>query len=156
MQNSQGFSFIELLVTLVIMGVLAMMAVPAMQMTVQRQKEAELKSSLYDIRTTLDNYKTAYDNKRIRNEIGASGYPPNLQILVDGVIDERNPDKDKIYFLRRLPQDPLVSPRQGVNGNWGIRSYASSADDPKEGADVYDIYSTATGVGLNGNKYSQW
>ena len=67
-----------------------------------------------------------------------------------------NPDKDKIYFLRRLPQDPLVSPRQGVNGNWGIRSYASSADDPKEGADVYDIYSTATGVGLNGNKYSQW
>ena len=73
MQNSQGFSFIELLVTLVIMGVLAMMAVPAMQMTVQRQKEAELKSSLYEIRTALDNYKTAYDNKRIRNEIGASG-----------------------------------------------------------------------------------
>lgn len=156
MRAYQGFSFIELLVTLVIMGVLAMMAVPTMQMEIQRKKESELKASLHEIRIAIDKYKLAYDSKRIRNENGLSGYPPNLQILVDGVVDERNPNKDKIYFLRRLPQDPLVNPKKTLNGNWGIRSYASSADDPKEGEDVYDIYSTATGMGLNGTKYNQW
>lgn len=156
MQYCKGFSFIELLATLVILGVLAMMAVPAIQITVQQKKESELKKSLHEVRTAIDNYKIAYDNKRIRNEIGKSGYPPNLQVLVDGVIDERSPNQDKIYFLRRLPQDPFVDSKQGANGNWGVRSYDSSADDPKEGDDVYDIYSTSTGVALNGNKYRQW
>lgn len=156
MHYCKGFSFIELLATLVILGVLATIAVPAIQITVQQKKESELKKSLHEVRTAIDNYKIAYDNKRIRNEIGKSGYPPNLQVLVDGVIDERSPNQDKIYFLRRLPQDPFVDSKQGTNGNWGVRSYNSSADDPKEGDDVYDIYSTSTGVGLNGNKYRQW
>lgn len=156
MHYCKGFSFIELLATLVILGVLATIAVPAIQITIQQKKESEFKKSLHEVRTAIDNYKIAYDNKRIRNEIGKSGYPPNLQVLVDGVIDERSPNQDKIYFLRRLPQDPFVDSKQGTNGNWGVRSYNSSADDPKEGDDVYDIYSTSTGVGLNGNKYRQW
>ncbi len=156
MLKVHGFSFIELLVTLVIMGILAMVAVPAMEIAVQRQKESELKHSLYEIRTAIDNYKIAYDNKQIHNEVGSSGYPPNLKILVDGVMDERSPNKTKIYFLRRLPQDPFVRKKNGNNGNWGLRSYASSAEDPQEGKDVYDIYSTATGVGLNGTSYKEW
>lgn len=153
----RGFSFIELMVTLSIMAVLAVVAVPMAQWSYQRDKERTLRASLAEIREALDSYKRASDQGRISVKIGESGYPKNLIELVDGVEDQRSPNRKKIYFLRRIPADPMNSDTSlKPEDSWGLRSYASPPDEPAEGDDVFDVYSKSAKIGLNGVPYIKW
>ena len=153
---NKGFSFIELVITVAILGVLASAAFPMAKLASQRTKEQELKQSLRQIRTAIDAYKQASDEGRISRSITLTGYPPTLATLVNGVDDEKDPDHKKIYFLRKLPKDPLAENEANPEESWGKRSYASSSENPQEGTDVFDVYSKATGVGLNGIPYQEW
>ncbi|MDR2625133.1 MAG: type II secretion system GspH family protein [Zoogloeaceae bacterium] len=152
-----GFTFIELMVTLAIMAVLVTVAVPLLQINVQRQKERELRMALTEIREALDAYKRASEQGRIPMRIGESGYPQTLEQLVEGVEDQRSPTRQKMYFLRRIPADPMVSPEERNSaGAWGLRSYDSPPDAPAEGEDIFDVYSRSDKVGLNGVPYREW
>ena len=153
----RGFTLIEVLATLAIIGVLTSIALPLAELNAQRHKEADLRIALRQIRNALDAYRQAGDEGRILRAAGASGYPKNLQVLVQGVDDTKNPGGGKIYFLRRIPRDPLypdgsVPPVQ----TWGKRSYASPPESPREGDDVFDVYSLSDGKGLNGVSYREW
>lgn len=154
---AHGFTLIELVITVAILGVLALMAAPMLEMSAKRHKEAELRAALRQIRGALDAYHQAVLDKKIEASADASGYPPDLDVLVEGVRDITRPDGRRIHFLRRLPRDPLHGDATvSAADTWGKRSYASAPDDPQEGDDVYDVYSRAPGVGLNGVPYRQW
>lgn len=154
---SNGFTFIELMMTLALMSTLALVAVPILQLTVQREKEHDLQTALIEIRSGIDAYKRAADQGRIQIRVGESGYPKSLEELVAGAIDVRSPSRSRLYFLRRIPSDPFSTEQSAdAADTWGKRSYASEPDDPQEGADVFDIYSLSEKTGLNGIPYRQW
>ena len=154
----RGFTLVEMMITVAIVGLLASVAVPLAQLSAQRAKEQELRLALREIRTALDAYRKTVEEGRVLGLRTESGYPASLQALVDGVEDASTPNRKKrIRFLRRVPRDPFfTAPARSNEESWGKRSYASSADSPEEGADVFDVYTRAPGTGLNGIPYSQW
>jgi general secretion pathway protein G len=144
-------TLLELIVACGILLVLASAAVPVARVTIKRQKEAELRRALREMRTAIDRYKDAADRNLIQVEFGTEGYPPNLETLVKGVTLAGGPGR-RIRFLRRIPIDPMTG-----QANWGLRSLQ---DDPDAttwgGQNVFDVYSRSTGTSLDGTRYSDW
>ena len=152
----KGFTLIELMVTLALIALFSTMALPLAELTVKRNLESELRSSLRQIRDALDAYKQAADDGRVVVRAGDSGYPKSLSILVEGVVDAKSPTRTPMHFLRRIPRDPLADTSLKAEESWGERSYKSSYDAPRVGDDVYDIYSLSAETGINGIPYREW
>ena len=146
----KGFTLIELLITVAIVALLASVALPLAEVAVQRGKETELRRSLREVREAIDAYKRAADEGTIEKAATKTGYPPSLAALAEGAVDRKDPKGGRIYFLRRVPPDPITG------GEWGLRSYASPADAPQAGEDVFDVYSRSEQTGLNGIAYREW
>jgi general secretion pathway protein G len=157
MRRSTGFTLIELLITVAIVALLASIALPLSELSVQRGKEQELSRALREIRDAIDAYKRHADEGRIKRSADASGYPPTLSALVEGVVDLKSPTQAKLRYLRRIPRDPFSSDAETPpEQTWGLRSYESPPDEPRPGKDVFDVYSLNPGSGLNGIAYKDW
>ena len=152
-----GFTLIELVITVAIVAVLASVALPLNELIVQRSKEADLRRSLREIREALDAYKQACDDGRIMPKPNTSCYPKRLDDLITGVEDAKDAKKAKIYFLRRLPRDPFATDADLAPADtWARRSYDSPPDDPRDGDDVFDVFTRSTLVGINGRPLKEW
>ena len=152
-----GFTLIELVVVIAIVAILATGLIPLAELASQRSKEQELRAALRDIRTAIDAYKQATDEGRIERNADESGYPKTLEVLATGVPNAKDPDKRKIYFMRRIPRDPFFPDSEvPAHKTWGLRSYESPPDEPKDGKDVFDVYSLSEKKGLNGVAYKKW
>ena len=155
--RNRGFTLVELMIVVAIMGVLASSAMPLYELNAQREKEKELRVALRQIREALDAYKRAVSDGRIARKADESEYPRKLEDLVVGIPDAKDAEKRKIYFLRRLPRDPMsTDPGLSDAGTWGKRAYESPPDNPQEGDDVFDVYTRSQQIGLNGIAYDKW
>ena len=155
LRGTHGYTFVELLIVVMLLSILAAAALPLVRVTVRRQKEAELRHALREVRTAIDRYKDASDRGMIggpNQRLGSEGYPPDLKTLVEGVAVTGDASGRKLKFLRRVPLDPIMN-----STDWGLRSYQDSHDSMAWGGqNVYDIYSKASGRGLDGIPYRQW
>ena len=167
-QRKKGFTFVEMLVTLTILSILAAAIIPIAKTAVKREKEIELRRNLRLVREAIDAYKKLADEKLIEVEEDSEGYPPDLETLVKGVevkADQGQPqtamgrptakpstEKRIVKFLRRIPRDPMTD-----STDWGLRSYQDEPDaDRWGGENVYDIYTKSLGTALDGTKYRDW
>jgi general secretion pathway protein G len=153
--NQRGYTFVELLIVTSILLILASAVMPLAQVTSQRQREAELRRSLREVRTAIDRFKDAVDTGQIATtelEPGSEGYPPSLETLVDGVSAANDASGRKLKYLRRIPIDPMT------NGtDWALRSYQDKADTTVWGGqNVFDVRTKSTGTALDGTKYKDW
>ena len=150
-----GFTFVELLVVSTIMLILASAIMPLARVTVQRQREAELRRSLREVRTAIDKFKDAADAGLIAPmdiRAGSENYPPSLETLVNGVTVNNDQTGRKLKFLRRIPMDPMTNSTE-----WGLRSYTDRPDSTSwGGSNVYDVYTKSDGKALDGTKYKDW
>jgi len=155
--SQRGFTLVEMLVTLTIVAILAGAALPLAKFTVKRQKEIELRRNLRLLREAIDAYKKMADEKKFEFDEETEGYPPNLNILIEGIeindADEGDDEVIRIHkFLRRIPKDPMTNSLE-----WGLRSYQ---DDPDSnvwgGENVYDVYTNSPGIALDESKYREW
>ena len=156
MKNA-GFTLIELVVTVMIVATLAAGAVPLLQLNSQRSKEAELKQALRQIRDAIDLYKKAADEGLVKKTLDQTGYPPSLEVLEQGVVNQKDTKGKIIKFIRKIPRDPMnkdadLKPAE----TWAKRSYASDVNAPAEGVDVYDVYSRSTQKAIDGTIYKTW
>ena len=156
MKNA-GFTLIELVVTVMIVSILAAGALPIVQLTIQRNKETELKQALRQIREAIDLYKKAVDEGLVKKTLDQTGYPPSLEVLEQGVINQKDIKGKVIKFIRKIPSDPMNKESElKPSETWGKRSYASDVNSPSEGADVYDVYSRSTKKAIDGTIYNTW
>ena len=155
LKSSQGFTFVELLVVSTLLIILASAIMPMARVTMQRQREAELRRGLREMRTAIDKFKDAADAGLIGAfdlKTGAEGYPADLEILVEGVSVVNDQSGRKLKFLRRIPIDPMTN-----STDWGKRSYQDKPDATSWGGqNVFDVYTKSTGAALDGTKYRDW
>ena len=156
--NSQkGFTLTEMLVTLTILAILAAAIIPLAKTAIKREKEIELRRNLRLIREAIDSYKKLADEKRIEFGEKSEGYPPDLDILVNGVevkfeMEGEKSEKKILKFLRRIPKDPMTNSYE-----WGLRSYQDDVNsDYWGGENVYDVYTKSPGMALDVTKYREW
>jgi general secretion pathway protein G len=153
--HAAGYTFVELLVVSTIILILASAVMPLAKVTTTRQREAELRRALREMRTAIDKYKDAADTAVISPldvKVGSEGYPPDLDALVEGVTPTNDVTGRKLKFLRKIPVDPMTH-----GTDWGLRSYQDRPDATRWGGqNVFDVYTTFEGTALDGTKYKSW
>jgi general secretion pathway protein G len=148
-KSARGFTLLELIIAATILSILTLMALPLARVTIQREREKELRRALWDMRDAIDRYKDGADRNAFQTKLDSGGYPPTLEELVKGV--EAQGGK-KIRFLRSIPTDPMTKSKE-----WGLRSMQDDPDsDSWGGQSVFDVYTKSEGTALDGTKYKDW
>jgi general secretion pathway protein G len=154
-EGGRGYTFIELLIVTTILLILASAVLPLAQVTSQRQREAELRRDLREMRTAIDRFKDAVDQGQISQtelQPGSEGYPPDLEALVEGVPAANDASGRKLKFLRRIPVDPMTNSME-----WGLRAYQDKPETTTWGGqNVFDVFTLSNGTALDGTKYRDW
>lgn len=149
-RRQQGYTLAELVMVAALIALLASIVLPVAKFTVKRNKEAELRLALRQMRTAIDEHKRLSDSGMIPVKLGGEGYPESLEVLVEGI--DLVGQERKQRFLRRIPVDPMTG-----EAEWGLRSYQDEPDSTSFGGqNVYDVYTLSDGTALDGTAYKDW
>lgn len=153
--GQRGVTYIELLVAVSILLVVASAVIPLARWDEKRRREVELRGTLRMIRDAIDLYKRYSDEGLIvQKDVDQLGFPLDFDELVEGVEvgDPDSPTKKMIPFLRGLPVDPITG-----EAEWGKRSYQDDWDSEGWGGEnLYDVHSLSPGRALDGTYYRDW
>jgi len=153
----RGFTLIEMMISLALLATLASAAIPIYQRQEQQRNEEELRVALRDIRSAIDRYGQLVEEGIIEKDADMTNWPASLDLLVDGVVNKKSPNKEKIYLLRRIPRDPFCDCDGRKNTEtWRVRASTQAPGETTGGKDVWDVSSTSSQPGLNGIPYAQW
>jgi len=145
----RGFTLLELIVATSILAILSVMALPLARITIQREKERQLRLALWEMRDAIDRYKNNADSGFFQTKVDSVNYPPDLETLVKGIEIRGGV---KFRYLRSIPIDPMTNSQE-----WGLRSNQDDPDsDSWGGQGVFDVYTKSPGTALDGTKYKDW
>jgi len=128
-RNSKGFTLIELMIVMTIIGILASIAAPNYQRSVIKAREAVLMENLYQMRRAIDAYFADHTK-----------YPDSLETLVES------------KYLRGLPVDPFTN----TADSWETVVPTPTEEGEVAEGGVEDVHSGSDLVGLNGTPYRDW
>ncbi len=154
--RARGFTLIEMIVVVALLGILGSAARPVLELSVKRAKETALRQDLRVLREAIDAHRRAASEGRIAVAADASGYPPSLEVLVAGVPDAKQPKDKRVFFLRRMPRDPFADPAIPAAQTWDLRASDSSNESFAPGRDVFDVRSRSDRVAIDGTPYRDW
>ncbi len=146
--RSRGFTLLELIIATGILLILSTMALPLARLTIQRERERQLRMDLWEIRDAIDRYKLDADRGGFQIKVDSNGYPPDLETLFKG----QDVQGKKVRYLRRIPIDPMTG-----TTDWGLHSMQDDPDsDSWGGQAVFDVYTKSQATALDGTKYKDW
>lgn len=128
LRDDKGFTLLELMIVVAIIGILATIAQPMFKTAVLKSREAALKENLFNLRSVLDQYCA-----------DTGSYPDSLNDLVDK------------GYIRVIPADPMTG-----NNDWNVVYFSGETDSGESSGGIYDVHSYSTDVGLNGVPYADW
>jgi len=148
LRSEWGFTLLELIIATVILLLLSTMVLPLARLSIQRERERQLRIDLWEMRDAIDRYKDMADRGGFQTKVGTYNYPPDLETLVKGV----DVQGKKTRFLRRIHSDPMTGSTE-----WGLRSMQDDPDsDSWGGQNVFDVHTRSQGTALDGTKYKDW